>query len=132
MSYFRLEWTAKTTGDNWGGHMKNPTLDNVIFYLDNAFKYDGTVSLSIIDGPDTGPESLEVIIEKDRSIMTLLEWDGEDDVIRSFNSLKQECFMVEILGDYWDSRLICDDEKVIYAAFEELYKAGDVSREILN
>lgn len=57
---------------------------------------------------------------------------GEDDEIRTFYDPTRPDNMVNMLGNFWDNRMIVDDFSLVRRAFTEFYLTGDIDREIVS
>jgi hypothetical protein len=91
-----------------------------------------TVTIDLIDGPEVGPQSLQVQTENGYFVLSLGEDDGEDYNVRTYANLSKDLQQVSILGNLWDSKLVCTDPDVVMKIFQDFFKTGDVSRDLLN
>lgn len=58
---------------------------------------------------------------------------GEDHEVRDYtNSCGTAGVMVEVLGDLWDERMICNDYDVVIECFKQFWETGDVSPGLLK
>lgn len=110
----------------------NAQLDNVMEILEAILESSGSVTLDLMDGSGTGPEYLQVETEAGLSVITLGEDDGEDFIVRTYTSNSSGSSKVTILGDDWDSKLICKDKNLVKEIFREFIKTGNVSRNLLS
>lgn len=55
-----------------------------------------------------------------------------DDEIRTFSDPTRPDIMVDMLGDFWDNRMIVDDFSLVRRAFTEFYLTADIDREIVS
>jgi hypothetical protein len=57
---------------------------------------------------------------------------SDDYVVRTFNSEIANDGKVSILGNEWDSKLICEDSELVKAIVREFLSTGNVSRDFLS
>lgn len=124
----RVSWTIGRRS----GRLTEPSWAEIEKHLVALQKHSGAVTLDIVDGPDLGPQSLQVRAERGRFVLTLGEDDGEDYTVRTFANDTADSQRVEVLGDLWDPGLVCDRFEIVLGAFTEFFETGDVSRNILS
>jgi hypothetical protein len=127
-----MSWTIGTESEIRGGHLIEPSFDQVMEKLASIATCPGTLSLDRLDGLAIGPQQLQVHSENNQYLITLGEKDADDYNVRSFTNKAAVAGQVEILGDYWDKKMICQDFQLVIKVFQEFLLTGDVSREILS
>lgn len=127
-----MSWVIGSAGKSHGGNAKDPGWIDVQRMLNEIAEHAGTLTLNRIDGPEIGPQNLQVQTEGGFSVLSLGEDNGEDYVVRSFVDGSADLGTVRIMGNEWSRKLVCNDFEVVRKAFEEFFSSGDVSREILG
>jgi hypothetical protein len=61
-----------------------------------------------------------------------LQPNGEEYEVRSFTNPHAQPGKIEILGDLWDSKMVCSDFKLVRRAFGEFFGNGDVPHNLLS
>ena len=128
-----------SSGETSGGTKEEATLEGTLSNLKKTLNKSGSVSLAVIDGPEVGPQLLQVETQGGKSLLTLGEDDGDDYIVRSYVQTEKELVAcasepekIKILGNYWDKHLICMDKEIVQAVFEAFFETGDVSKDILK
>jgi hypothetical protein len=115
-----------------GDNISNPSWIKIVEVLEKTLESAGTASLSIVNGPEIGPQILQVSAENGYFILSLGEDDGEDYNVRTastcFNISKEIC----ILGNSWDSRMVCTNPDFVIGIFKGFFSRGNVSYELLS
>jgi hypothetical protein len=128
MPNFSLSWS--------GGNQTNPSWKDIQHRLEQAWQRSGTVTLSIQDAPEIGPEMLQVFCDRNGCVIMLgemvLDENGPDWNVRSFFNSNAAPGMIDVLGNSWDARTTCHDFAIVLAAFRAFFETGDVSREMLD
>ncbi|ASA58218.1 DUF6911 family protein [Vibrio gazogenes] len=117
------------------GSIMYPSWKDILLRIQKTKELGGSMYLSIIDGPDFGPVSLEIRGENGYYLMTLLDNITEgDDEVRSYDNLEIDSMQpkIEILGDYWPMKMLTCDFTLVTSVCREFYETGDVSQEILS
>ena len=60
-------------------------------------------------------------------VLMLGELDEQDYSIRSFSNKDAVPERVEILGDWWDSKMVCSEINVVTRVFREFFDTHNVS-----
>ncbi|MAF01265.1 MAG: hypothetical protein CME86_02490 [Herbaspirillum sp.] len=69
--------------------------------------------------------------ENGRFIVTFgMEVDG-DWIVRAYRNAMVESQDVEILGDIWNSRLVCIEKPIVFAIFSNFFETGSVSKTLM-
>lgn len=125
MSYLNLSSTIK----GYSGSYSKPKWSDIEKLLTMLNSSNGSIGLSVIDGPDIGPDSLEVKADQQQFLVTLLDNITEDDEeVRSlFFPDKGGLPEVDILGDYWDPQMVTDNLNLVISIFKDFYETGNVS-----
>lgn len=105
---------------------------DVIWPLKFLKKAAGTLRLGLINPPEPGPISIFLESDNNTYLITLLEDVGDDLNVRAYDNPTATAQMVEVLGDYWDSRMLTDDFDLVVMLFKEFFEIGDVSRHWLS
>ncbi|MFB3304731.1 hypothetical protein [Pseudomonas sp. AMR01] len=129
---YSLSWVVGVGDQANGGNKKFPVWQDVDCYLDKVKRGKGSLTLSIIGGPDTGLQFLQVFSDEGKYVLSLGADDGTDYVVRSYLNPELKNSEYEILGDIWSGELVCLDFSIVKEAFEEFLLMGDVSLELLS
>ena len=128
-----------TSGETSGGTKADATLEGMLSNLKKTLNKSGSVSLAMIDGPEVGPQLLQVETQGGKSLLTLCVDDGDDYIVRNYiqtekelDALASEPEKIKIFGHYWNKHLICTDKEIVTAVFTEFFETGDVSKNILT
>jgi len=105
---------------------------DVIWPLKFLQKAPGTLRLRLINPPEPGPISIFLESDNNTYLITLLEDIGDDLNVRAYDNPTATAQMVEVLGDYWDARMLTDDFDLVVMLFKEFFETGDVSRHWLS
>ena len=143
MSSYTLSWNRAvgdgSTGETSGGTKAVATLEGMLSNLKKTLNKSGSVSLAVIDGPEIGPQLLQVETQGGKSLLTLGVDDGDDYVVRNYvqtekelNAIAVEPEKIKIFGNYWSKHLICIDKEIVTAVFTEFFETGDVSKDLLK
>ena len=132
MSKLSLSWSSGVGAGGLGGNKINPEWSDIEEALARLTTYSGTVTLDIVQIPDIGPQSLQVRGEQGKYVIMLGELDENDHNVRTFTNMDAGPGKIEILGDRWDSRIVCLDINVVTRAFREFFDTRNVSLEILD
>lgn len=129
---FSFQWMI-----GWGQNANRGTTrdfkpEEVMETLDLIFEKGGTTAVSIVNPPRISPRTLEVQTEGGQILVLLTELTEDDHCVRTLYDETRKKEKIEILGDYWDSRTLCDDIEFVKTIVNEFFETGDVSREILD
>lgn len=95
--------------------------------LENA----GTVTLDTEDQHGYS-RSLQVRAEGGKFVVMLgIETDA-DWTVRTYMNSSAQSENITILGDIWSDRIVCNDVSLVMAVFDEFFRAGDVSEDLLS
>jgi hypothetical protein len=129
---FSFSWVIGCGDNAQGGSTNDVQIDNVLKTVELILDRSGSVTLDVIDGKEIGSKNLQVETEGGKSVISLGENTSDDYVVRTFNSEIANDGKVSILGNEWDSRLICEDLKLVKAIIKEFLSTGNVSRDFLS
>ena len=129
---FLLSRTTSDPEKTIGGHSYVEGWDEVWHYLESMKLHAGSMCLELMDAPELGPYSMDLIADNGRYLITLLETTEDDTEVRSFSNPAVVAEMVGMLGDFWDSRHLTSDFEFIRTLFRTFFETGDVSRELLK
>jgi hypothetical protein len=132
MSRYLLSWVIGLSGESQGGNLKDPGWIDVQQRLSEINGQAGTLTLNRIDGPEIGPQNLQVQTEGGFSVLSLGEDNGDDYIVRSFKDDSAAKGTIRIMGNEWSRRLVCVDFQIVLRVFEDFFNSGDVSRELLS
>jgi hypothetical protein len=127
-----LSWAIGLGNACQGGSSKYPTLDEVMTTLGEVSKNSGSMTIRPIPQPEVGPQNLEVIADNGNFILSLGVDDGEDYVVKTYTNVSTTIDQVNVLGNLWDSTLICTDLSVVIKVFREFLETGNVSEDLLS
>ena len=123
-----LSWTVV---GHRGGNKKNPSWQDVEMQLLRIAHDGGSVTVDLI-GAGIGPQSLQVQSENGYFVLMLGEETENDHFVRTITRSSAEPTKIEILGNCWDSRIVCESWELVAQTFEKFTATGDVSRELLS
>lgn len=132
MKNYSLSWVVGVGDQANGGNKKLPDWQDIDYYLDEIKEGKGSLTLSIVGGPNIGLQLLQVFSDEGKYILSLGEDDGADYVVRSYLNPELKNSEYEILGDVWSGELVCLDFSIVKEAFEEFLLTGDVSLNLLS
>lgn len=132
MNKYAMSWVIGASSESTGGNVINSVWSNIRQMLAKVNDQAGVLTLSKIDGPEFGPQNLQVQTEGGFSVISLGEDNEEEYVIRSFVNDSAIPGVIRILGNEWDRRMVCADFQVVYRVFENFFNSGDVARELLS
>ena len=132
MKEYSVSWTVGAGANCRGGKKRNAKWDDIEQVLKEIREQSGAVAINVMNGPDIGPQTLQVQTENGRSILTLGENTTEDYNVRSFSDPDVDANMLEIFGYLWDSRQICFNFELVIKTFKEFFETGNVSRQLLS
>ncbi len=127
-----LSWVIGYGENCRGGSKDNATLDEIMELVEDILKYSGSVSLTVMDGPEIGPQRFQIITEKGNSLITLGEEDGHEYDVRSYTNNSSTGQFISICGDFWDAMTVCQNADEVRAIVKEFFVTGNVSNNILN
>ncbi|MFS2158146.1 hypothetical protein ACCD10_12400 [Pseudomonas sp. Pseusp122] len=127
-----VSWTILIDGITSGGSQYAESWDDVCPYLTKLREQAGTVCLDLVDAPDPGPISMQLVAENRIYLVTLLEATDDDTYVRSYTNPAALSEMVEVLGDRWDARQLTHDFELVMQIFKEFCDSGEVSRQWLS
>ena len=127
-----LSWVFGAGDQASGGNKTLPAWQDIEFYLDEVKRRNGSLTLNVVDGPDVGPQLLQVFSDNGKYVLSLGEDDGEDYIVRSYLNPELKGSEYEVLGNTWGGELVCLDFSVVNDAFEEFFLTGNVSRSLLS
>ena len=107
--HFSLSWTIGVGSDCQGGNQLNPAWRDIENRLDQARAQCGSVNLDIRDSVETGPQSLQVQCDRGNFLMALGDVQEGSYEVRSFTNAGADAGGIEILGNSWDSKMVCSD-----------------------
>lgn len=129
---FSFSWVIGCGESAQGGSTNDVQIENVLETVELILSKSGSVSLDVIDGEEIGPESLQVETEGGKSVISLGENTSDDYAVRTFTSKLANNEKVSILGNEWDSKLVCEDAALVKAIVKEFLSTGNVSRDVLS
>ncbi len=133
MNGIRANWSTGRESTRIRGTATNPSWETVKDALLLAKDDSGVVALEFFPPPDVGVQSIQVHTEKGNSVLMLSVDTGEDHEVRDYtNPASRAGVMVEVLGDFWDERLVCDNYDVVVDCFNQFLTNGDVSLDLLR
>lgn len=127
-----FSWAIGCGDSSRGGKSDDVEHGNVLETVDLILENSGSVTLDIDDSGEIGPESLHIESEDGRSVISLGEDTVDDYVVRTFTNKSAHGGHVTILGNEWDSSLVCEDSGIVKSIVEEFLATGDVSIDLLS
>ncbi len=128
MHQLSLSWVIGIGGTVRSGNLKCPSWQDIEGKLDQIKCNNGSATLGIIGGS----KSIQVQCDHGNYLLTIGEDDGEDYHVRSFTNADAASGRIEILGDLWDSKMICSDFDVVKQAFKSFFDSGNVPNDLLS
>lgn len=132
MNVYSLSWAVGLERANNGGNKKDVKLKNVMEILDEVLRLSGALRLTISNSEDDGPQSLSVESENGLSVLSLGEVQGGEYGVRTYKNDEPVSGQVEIMGNFWDQKMVCKDLSLVKKIFEEFFLKGDVSISLLS
>lgn len=129
---YSFSWVIGCGENAQGGNTYDVQQERVMEVLELILNSSGSITLDIVDGDEIGAESLQVQSEGGESVISLGEYIGDDYVVRGFSNKSAGVEKISILGDEWDSKLVCDDQKTVKQIVIEFLSTGSVSSEYLS
>ena len=133
MSIFNLSWSLSIHFPGKGGNFDNPDWTAISEKLHLVLQSIGSVGLENED-ENGRTRSLSVQAENAMYFITFGVETDSDWVVRTYKNpdVKSPGEMVDILGDRWNTQVICHDDEIVMAIFEEFFNTGDVSKKYLT
>lgn len=129
---FKISWCDWSENLPGGGREIIIGWVDIISRLESFREGKGSMSLELLNGPDPGPIRVSVIAESKCYLVTVLEAADDDTYVRCYFNPLSIAERVEVLGDYWDARMLTSDFDMVCIVFKAFFESGDVSRELLN
>ena len=129
---FSFSWVIGYGKNAQGGNTDDVQIEDVLETIDLILEKSGSVTLDIVSEDDLGPESLHLECEGGRSVLSLGENTPEDYIVRTYSNESAPGGKTSILGNEWDSRLICDNSETVKQIVKELFLTGNVPKEMLS
>jgi hypothetical protein len=133
MSIFNLSWSISIDFPGQGGNIDSPDWTVIRQKLSLVLKSIGSVGLENED--ESGrTRSLTVQAENAMYFITFGIETENDWVVRTYKNsdVKPPGEMVNILGDRWNTQVICNDDALVMTVFNEFFNTGDVSTKYLT
>ena len=127
-----LSWGLTIDGGCSAGSIRSVEWHSVETKLDEVCSSGGSVQLELEEDHETGPHSLEVLVENGFFLLSLLEYFPDSTNVRSYTNPTGVGKMIEIGGNFWSDLLLCSNFSIVKNAFVEFYQTGDVSKQILS
>jgi len=127
-----LSWVIGSGAGARGGNQKRPEWHHIESLLEKLQDRSGSLTLRIIDAPESGPQSLQVIADNGQYLLMLGEIVDDDYDVRSYTNDCSETERIEILGDMWDPKQVCSDFGVVWQSFTQFFRDGNVSLNLLS
>ena len=104
-------------------------IDKILSSIDSG---SGQIKFIINPEPNIGVAHLEIQAQNGNYVIMLLEYDeNENGIVRTYIDRNSNSDQVEILGNFWDSGLICHSFNYIRDIIYEFIENGDIGRERL-
>ncbi|MFK3798499.1 DUF6911 family protein [Pseudomonas sp. NPDC088444] len=129
---FSMSWAISGIYERGGGSSHDVDWSEVRAKLRLLVSLPGSVSLNIECAADMSPLNISVRADASNYLVTLLEEVEDDTEVRAYSNPTACAEMVELLGDYWDARLLTSDFDFVCMVFKEFFETGDVSRQWLS
>jgi hypothetical protein len=133
-----------------------PAWEHIEFHLNEIRQTSGTASLNIlkqineteqsaarskllilnpnykISGEELWYETvreLELMVDDGKFILNFLEEKGDNTNVTSYKNPNGYSGYIDILGNYWDGRMICKDFDIAIKYFKEFFETGDITKD---
>lgn len=126
-----VSWTLLVDGQSSGGNGKAAGWEEVNPYLTMFKEKAGTLCLDLLDAPDPGPISMQLVAENGIYLVTVLQGTDDDTYVRSYTNPAASPAMLDVLGDCWDARQLTQDFDLVLRFFQTFCETGDVPRQWL-
>lgn len=127
-----LSWTNSCGGPATGGSVETACWESTRCHLVKLEKQSGTLCLDVVDAPNPGPVSMQVIAESGKYVITILQAIERDTFVRTYTNPSATAEMVEVLGDRWDARQLTRDFDLVLNLFKMFSETGDVPAALLS
>lgn len=114
-----------------GGSHDKARHEEVEEILLSICQHGGSLGMTIDPPEEIGPESLDIRSESGQWIINLCENTKTDYEVRTYHDLNAIPGEVYVLGDLWDSRMICRDFAVIQEIVRTFFETGNVGVNLL-
>jgi hypothetical protein len=126
-----LSWIIKTIYHS--SNSQELEIKDILNVFNEVHEKSGVMSIDIANPSSVGPQRLQIRTEAGNSIIMLTEFDDDDeDHIRVYINVLPIVEKVTILGDIWDSRIICTNYDIAKRIVQEFVETGNVSMDLLN
>lgn len=132
MIAFSLSWVFGFGLQAKGGRKKLPSWEEIFSCLKEVKGCKGSVTLDLLTDTDIGPQSLQVLSDNCKYVISLGEDNGTEYFVRSYTNISLAGIELEVLGDVWDGVLVCTDFNDVEKIFKQFFLAGDVDKKLLN
>jgi hypothetical protein len=132
MYQLSLSWTIGMGTRCRGGAKKCPEWSDIELFLNDIQVNSGSVTITVVDGPEIGPQLLQVFSDRGNYLLMLGEDNGEEYDVRSFANLYAQPGKIEVLGYLWDAKMVCSDFNIVRRAFREFFHNKNVSHDLMN
>lgn len=85
-----------------------------------------------MNGPEPGPQTLQILADEGKYVLSLGENNGIDYIVRSYWNPELKDSEHKILGNIWNGEQLCLDFSIVKEALEEFFIRGDVSLKLLS
>lgn len=131
MIYYAVSWSIGAGSETDGGNKTNAQFSDVHEKLLGAKEKSGAVTAELMGAPEIGPQRLHVEAENGAYVLSLGEDTGSEYHVRTFTNTNPSDEKNIVLGNSWDSRLVCNDFSIVVEAFTFFCETGDVPRKLL-
>jgi hypothetical protein len=135
------------------GKQLSPMWEHIEFHLNEIRKTSGTARLRILkqvnEAEQTGKllilnpnyktskeqewyeisKELELMVDDGKFILNFAEDDDKGTNVISYRNPNGYSGYIDILGDYWDGRMICKDFDITIKYFKEFFETGDITKD---
>jgi hypothetical protein len=130
VSIFDLTWSCSSGPYPHGGLIDRPCWEEIAEQLRICLLNSGTVGLEAEN--DVGESrTLQVRSENGKHLVTMgLDING-DWTVQTYNNpaMKLSDDYVDILGDRWSAKIVCDDWDVVVNIFKDFFETGVVEHQ---
>lgn len=124
-----ISWTTLTDGQSSGGNAKAENWEGVSPYLAKLQESSGTFCVDLLDAPDPGPVSMQLVADRGNYLVTVLQATEDDTYVRAYTNPDASEAMVELLGDRWDARQLTQDFDLVLKFFRTFCSTGNVPQQ---
>lgn len=128
-----IRWVIGTDfAEMHGGSQDKACQEQIGDILHSICRHGGSLGMTIDPPQEIGPECLDIRSENGLWIVNLCENTETDHEVRTYHDPNAIPGEVNVLGDLWDSRMICRDFAIIEEIVRMFFQTGKVGVNLLS